>query len=82
MSKEKGLHTTLDTTGSAAWEDLESVLPYVDLVLWDIKHLDTHVHKQATGVSNELVLEIRQSRFVNSLFAEGFEQQEYEAAAL
>ncbi|MBW1819944.1 MAG: glycyl-radical enzyme activating protein [Deltaproteobacteria bacterium] len=57
ISRQKGLHTTLDTTGSVAWEDMERVLPYVDLILWDIKHLDTHVHKQATGVGNELILE-------------------------
>jgi pyruvate formate lyase activating enzyme len=56
-SREKGLHTTLDTTGCVPWEDMERVLPYVDLILWDIKHLDTRVHKQATGVENELILE-------------------------
>ena len=57
MSKEKGLHTTLDTTGCAAWKDMECILPFVDLILWDIKHLDPRVHRKATGVGNELILD-------------------------
>lgn len=55
--QEKGLHTTLDTTGNAPWQNIESVLEYVDLVLQDIKHTDTGMHKKGTGVGNELILE-------------------------
>lgn len=52
-----GLHTALDTTGNAPWEDIESVLEHVDLVLMDIKHMDTGMHKKGTGVGNEIILE-------------------------
>jgi pyruvate formate lyase activating enzyme len=55
--QEKGIHTALDTTGNAPWQDIESVLEYVDLVLQDIKHMDTEMHKRGTGVGNELILE-------------------------
>jgi len=55
--KDKGLHTVLDTTGYAAWETMKSVLCHVDLVLFDIKHLDSGEHKRTTGVGNELILE-------------------------
>jgi len=55
--QEKGIHTTLDTTGNAPWQNIESVLEYVDLVLQDIKHTDTGMHKKGTGVGNELILE-------------------------
>ena len=55
--QEKGIHTTLDTTGNAPWQNIESVLEYVDLVLQDIKHTDTGIHKKGTGVGNELILE-------------------------
>ncbi|MFX0023063.1 MAG: glycyl-radical enzyme activating protein [Candidatus Hermodarchaeota archaeon] len=55
--KEKSLHTTLDTTGYAKGEDFEKVLPYTDLLLFDIKHLDSEIHKKATGVPNEIILD-------------------------
>jgi pyruvate formate lyase activating enzyme len=57
MCKERKLHTALDTTGYAPWEKIETVLPLVDLLLWDIKHLDADEHKRATGVDNALILE-------------------------
>lgn len=55
--KEKGLHTALDTTAHAPWEKMEKVLPFVDLVLSDVKHLDSREHERTTGVGNELILE-------------------------
>ena len=57
MSKKEGLHTVLDTTGYAPWKTMERVLKFVDLVLFDIKHLDPLEHKRTTSVGNELILE-------------------------
>jgi pyruvate formate lyase activating enzyme len=54
--KNKGIHTTIDTSGYAARETLASVLPVTNLFLFDIKHLDTELHKQYTGVGNELII--------------------------
>ncbi len=54
--RERGLHTALDTSGYAPWSTLEEILNYVDLVLFDIKHMDPKVHTQVTGVSNALPL--------------------------
>ncbi len=55
--KDRGLHTALDTCGYAPWPVFEKVLTYVDLVLYDIKHMDPEIHKQATGERNDLILE-------------------------
>jgi pyruvate formate lyase activating enzyme len=52
-----GLHTAVETTTHTRWEYLEAALPLVDLFMIDIKHLDPEKHKQATGVSNVLILE-------------------------
>jgi len=57
VCKEKGLHTALDTCGYAPWPLMEEVLEYVDLVLFDIKHMDAKAHEEATGVNNALSLE-------------------------
>jgi len=56
-SRKRGIHTALDTTGSAPWQNVEQVLAHVDLVLHDIKHMDSRKHREATGVGNEQILE-------------------------
>ncbi|MFC2000074.1 radical SAM protein [Chloroflexota bacterium] len=54
--KERGIHTALDTSGYAPWNTIEPVLKHVDLVLYDLKHMDPEIHERCTGASNELVL--------------------------
>jgi pyruvate formate lyase activating enzyme len=54
--QEVGVHTALDTCGLAPAAALESVLPYTDYVLFDIKLLDAALHQQFTGQGNELIL--------------------------
>ena len=55
--KEAGLHTAIESTGNAPWSDIEKLLPYLDLYLMDIKHMDSAKHKEYTGVGNERILE-------------------------
>lgn len=57
LAKQAGLHTVLDTCGYAAWDVVQRVLPYVDVVLYDIKHADTVAHRAATGVGLERIVE-------------------------
>ncbi|HPC47573.1 MAG TPA: glycyl-radical enzyme activating protein [Deltaproteobacteria bacterium] len=52
-----GIHTALDTCGQAPWDVLEGLLPYVDLVLYDIKEIDPNRHREFTGVTNGRILE-------------------------
>jgi len=52
-----GIHTALDTCGYQKWDVLDEVLNHVDLVLYDIKHIDDTKHKQFTEVSNKLILD-------------------------
>ncbi len=53
--KERALSTALDTCGYAPWENLESILQFTDLILFDLKHLDPKMHLEGTGVRNELI---------------------------
>lgn len=55
--QEKGVHTVLDTSGYVKWEVLEEILEHTDLVLFDLKHMDSFRHRQLTGVPNEMILE-------------------------
>jgi pyruvate formate lyase activating enzyme len=56
-AREGGVHTALDTAGCVAWRRFEEVLDRTDLVLLDLKTMDSEVHRRWTGVPNELVLE-------------------------
>ncbi|MEK6795741.1 MAG: glycyl-radical enzyme activating protein [Spirochaetota bacterium] len=56
-SKAGGLHTVIDTAGNVPWATFESVLPYTDLFLYDVKIIDDEKHKQFTGVSNKRIRE-------------------------
>jgi len=57
LAKAERLHTALETCGEALWEALQMLMPYLDLVLYDIKHMDSQRHREATGIGNERVLE-------------------------
>ncbi|MHA2308267.1 MAG: glycyl-radical enzyme activating protein [Candidatus Heimdallarchaeaceae archaeon] len=57
LSKQEGLHTTLDTSGYAPQAILEKIVDSVDLFLYDIKLLDKEEHMKYTGVSIELILQ-------------------------
>jgi len=57
LSKEAELHTALDTCGSSSWENLERQLPYLDLVLYDIKLLDEDTHLKYTGSPNGEIMD-------------------------
>ncbi len=54
--KERGYHTAVDTSGYSSTENLRSVIPFTDLFLFDIKHLDDASHIEFTGVSNKVIL--------------------------
>lgn len=55
--KENGIHTALDTCGFVPKEEIDKVLPYTDIFLYDIKAIDEDVHIKCTGKSNKLILD-------------------------
>ena len=57
LAKNENLNTALDTCGYAKWENYEKVLPFVDMVLYDLKAFDPNLHKTLTGKDNTLILD-------------------------
>ena len=57
LAQTECIHTTMETCGHVPWRVLQQVLPYLDLVLYDIKHMDPDHHREGTGVGNRLVLD-------------------------
>ncbi len=55
--KNHGFHTAVDTSGYSSSENYRAVIPYTDLFLFDIKHLDEKKHIALTGVSNVSILQ-------------------------
>lgn len=54
--KQKGISCAVDTSGAVPWTAFETVLPYTDRFLYDLKQTDDAKHREQTGVSNQLIL--------------------------
>ena len=63
--QEEGITTALDTCGCAPRKNLEAILPWTNYILYDMKLMDSGLHKEFTGAPNEKILE-------NLLFAADF----------
>ncbi|MDR1368989.1 MAG: glycyl-radical enzyme activating protein [Dysgonamonadaceae bacterium] len=57
LLKQKGENTALDTSGFATREAFETLYPFTDVFLYDLKFIDGELHKQHTGVNNKLILD-------------------------
>ena len=51
------IHTAVETAAHCRWSVLASLLPVTDLVMMDLKHMDSDRHRWATGVPNETILQ-------------------------
>ncbi|MDH4213333.1 MAG: glycyl-radical enzyme activating protein [Candidatus Thorarchaeota archaeon] len=54
--QKNGVHIALDTCGYCSEESFQRILSHVDLVLYDLKVMDSQQHKEYTGVPIERVL--------------------------
>lgn len=54
--RDSCISACVETTAHVPLETLSSVLPYLQWIFVDLKHMDTAKHHQATGVGNELIL--------------------------
>ena len=63
-AKEKGVNTTIDTSGAPFTREepffskFNELMKYTDLLLVDIKHIDGEQHKILTGRTNENILDM------------------------
>lgn len=54
---QKGISVNIDTCGVTTRTVLDSILPYTDTFLYDIKAIDREVHRRCTGRDNDCILE-------------------------
>ena len=72
LAKEHNIHTCIDTSGitfnrenKPYMEKLDKLLKLTDLVMLDIKHIDSEKHKDLTGHDNTSVLDF--AKYLDSL---------------
>ncbi len=54
--KKNKIHINIETSGQFDFEKIVDLLPYIDLIYFDIKHLDKQMHKKYTGITNTTIL--------------------------
>ncbi len=54
---ENGITTALDTCGFIKTENYDDILPVTDYVLYDLKLIDSELHRSCCGQPNALILE-------------------------
>lgn len=57
LLKEEYINTAIETTGYGKYVDLESLAKLTGTILFDLKHMNSEIHKKYTGVSNDIILE-------------------------
>ncbi len=63
----RGIQTAMDTCGQVSQTVLAGLLPYVDILLYDLKEIDPDKHKIFTGAGNDKIL-------TNAVFAAHFKK--------
>ena len=54
---KEGIHTAVDTAGAVPFSVFERILPYTDMFLYDVKSMDSDLHRKYVGAGNEQILE-------------------------
>ena len=56
LLKAEGIQTAVDTCGMVFTEQLQTVLPYTDILLYDLKLMNDAEHQRWTGRGNTMIL--------------------------
>lgn len=55
--KSENINTAVDTCGFVPKENIDKVMPYTDVFLYDVKAIDEDVHIRCTGYTNKCILD-------------------------
>ncbi len=57
LVKKMGIHVNMETSGMFKWDNIEPILPFLDLIFYDLKLMDSEMHQAYTGVDNRIIME-------------------------
>ncbi|MFO7917416.1 MAG: glycyl-radical enzyme activating protein [Anaerolineae bacterium] len=87
--QQEGVHTAIETAANFPWERVASILPVTDLVMMDVKVMDSDLHRECAGVGNERILanarrlgEVGKALIVRTPIIPGVNDTEEEVAAI
>ena len=88
LAKE-GVRVAIDTCGEVEFSQMEPLIPYAQLFLYDIKCIDPDLHRRFTGVSNQRILDNFRKLYARGApiwvrvpLVDGFNATEAEAKAI
>ena len=55
--RDEGIHTCVESALHVPWEHAKAVFEYADMIITDVKHMDSAAHRRITGAGNERILE-------------------------
>lgn len=55
--KANRISTTIETCGYGDYEQFKDAIPHLDHIFFDLKTMDPQLHKELTGVTNEVILD-------------------------
>lgn len=56
LCKAQGLHTNIETNGYFSWDKFEQLLPWLDLIYFDLKIMDAGKNKSLLGGDSERII--------------------------
>ena len=56
-ARRRHIKTAIETTGFSSWEIFDEIVQYLNYILFDIKTMNSDIHRKYTGVGNERILE-------------------------
>jgi pyruvate formate lyase activating enzyme len=57
LVKNEGVHINMETCGMFQWDEVKDILPFLDLIYYDLKFIDSTLHKEYTGRDNRIIIE-------------------------
>ncbi len=57
LCKDKNIHTAIESAFFVPWENVQNVLPFIDLFFADLKIPNPEKHRKFTGQDNRLIIE-------------------------
>lgn len=54
---ERGIHTAIETSFHVTWEHVDKILPWLNVLFVDVKHMDRELHQKWVGTDNSLIID-------------------------
>jgi pyruvate formate lyase activating enzyme len=57
LIKDEGIHVNMETCGMFRWDDVKKILSHLDIIYFDLKFIESGMHKKFTGRDNRTIID-------------------------